>query len=533
MGLLVSGVRGRYDWRLAGHPLMAGLPRGQLRKWAKAADEVSIDAGETLLRENRIGYWFFMITEGEAIKTRGGDTVGRLRAGDHVGEHAILAFAPQLATVVAATPMRAWVIGRRHLISLVHDSPVVQHRFFPDLEPGGYLPRIRQIRAEATLHWHAIPKDKLVLAREDPPPGLRAVRSAWRARASAPTIAEVSAGFFSNRGSPPVRPLEPLRLTRPVKVAMAVAGLVAAITVTLTYHPPVAVVNAHRPIDISHDIDIRGVPVHPVQSRYLLLTVSLERRNLAGTLEAVLTHRHRVRAAAQTSADDRAAIRREARAEFGFSREAAAAVAAQAAGYEVNLHGDGARVIGPAHVPSPLRAGDVIEAVDRLPVQLASDVDRLVAAGPADTPAVFTVRRDGAVTDVRLPRFARRQRDLGVVLETEHPRFSLPFTISFRPRPIGGPSGGLVYALAISEMLGGRTMRGGLSVAASGALDVSGRILPIGYAADKASAAGRAHALRLLLPADQTDDVPRGWSGGTITGVSTFDDAVRVVTQLH
>src|SRR5437764_14860389 len=59
----------RFDRRLAQHPLLEGLTRSQLATWSKAADEVEIAAGDPLLMEDRIGYWCFLISAGEAELT--------------------------------------------------------------------------------------------------------------------------------------------------------------------------------------------------------------------------------------------------------------------------------------------------------------------------------------------------------------------------------------------------------------------------------------------------------------------------------
>src|SRR5438309_4657718 len=67
----VRWLRARVGWddrheRLAAHPLLTGLRRSEIRRWAVAADEVEFDAGDLLLHEGRIGYWFFLVHGGTA-----------------------------------------------------------------------------------------------------------------------------------------------------------------------------------------------------------------------------------------------------------------------------------------------------------------------------------------------------------------------------------------------------------------------------------------------------------------------------------
>ena len=100
------------------------------------------------------------------------------------------------------------------------------------------------------------------------------------------------------------------------------------------YHPPVLLIAPGPAVDISHDVTIRGVTVHPPTGRYIMTSVRLTRPSLLsigltgmwGQREVVpLTHVH----------GDRAQLYRRGRAVFDESREAAAAAAARAAGFYV------------------------------------------------------------------------------------------------------------------------------------------------------------------------------------------------------
>ena len=113
------------------------------------------------------------------------------------------------------------------------------------------------------------------------------------------------------------------------------------------------------------------------------------------------------------------------------------------------------------------------------------------------------------------------------MLETRHATFSLPFQVSFRPRPIGGPSGGLVYALLLADMLGSNDLAHGRTVTATGAVDSSGVVSTVGFVAEKGEAASGAHATDFFVPAAQASVVhepslrPRG--------VLTLQEAVRAL----
>src|SRR5581483_4968244 len=124
--------------------------------------------------------------------------------------------------------------------------------------------------------------------------------------------------------------------------------------------------------------------------------------------------------------------------------------------------------------------GDVIVAVNGTPVHIAPDVARLASAAPPAAVSTFTVERDGDRLDAHVARTADEARTgkVRLVLETRNPTYTLPFTVTFRRRSIGGPSGGLVYALALADMLGGRDLADGRTIAATGEIDPTGDVLP-------------------------------------------------------
>jgi hypothetical protein len=95
--------------------------------------------------------------------------------------------------------------------------------------------------------------------------------------------------------------------------------------------------------------------------------------------------------------------------------------------------------------------------------------------------------------------------------------------VTFRQRPIGGPSGGLIYALAVSDMLSPDDLAGGRTIAATGEIDRGGRVAPIGFLAEKAAAARGAHADAFFVPVDEVVFAPRAW------GVRTVTEALRVI----
>ena len=99
--------------------------------------------------------------------------------------------------------------------------------------------------------------------------------------------------------------------------------------------------------------------------------------------------------------------------------------------------------------------------------------------------------------------------------------------MTIRDRGLIGPSAGLVYALALTDMLDRTDLARGRVIAATGELDPSGRVWPVGFVAVKAGAARSAHAALLLVPRGEESEarLPRG----EVRGVLSVTDAERLL----
>jgi putative ABC transport system ATP-binding protein len=77
---------------------------------------------EVVIREGDIGHELFLISEGEVKVERGGNEVARLGAGDFFGELALLSGDPRNATVIAARPLEAYVLGEQDFHAAISAS---------------------------------------------------------------------------------------------------------------------------------------------------------------------------------------------------------------------------------------------------------------------------------------------------------------------------------------------------------------------------------------------------------------------------
>jgi hypothetical protein len=97
--------------------------RRQLAAIAKISEVFDAPAGMALTRAGEPGNQFFLIMEGTARVEVSPRKQPRLRAGDYFGEMSLLDGEPRSATVVAETPIRLLIIGRKNFATILQEVP--------------------------------------------------------------------------------------------------------------------------------------------------------------------------------------------------------------------------------------------------------------------------------------------------------------------------------------------------------------------------------------------------------------------------
>jgi PDZ domain-containing protein len=150
-----------------------------------------------------------------------------------------------------------------------------------------------------------------------------------------------------------------------------------------------------------------------------------------------------------------------------------------------------------------LQKGDVLLSVNGNPV---SDPDALVAAIRGirpGTPTELSIRRDNAQRTVTVTTKADPEDEntsrIGVGIRGTY-RF--PFNVKIQlPGTVGGPSAGMMFALAIYDVLTPGSLTGGRVIAGSGEISPDGTVGEIGGIAQKLPAAQRDGARLFLVAA--------------------------------
>ena len=139
---------------LAQVPLFSSCSTKELKKIARSANEVSIDAGRVLVEEGRIGKEAYVIAEGQAVVKRANRKIATIGPGDHFGELALLDGGPRTATVVAETPMTLLLIGQREFAGGSVCHPPRPRILRPSETAASAAAKSREIQKRGLRHQH-------------------------------------------------------------------------------------------------------------------------------------------------------------------------------------------------------------------------------------------------------------------------------------------------------------------------------------------------------------------------------------------
>lgn len=117
-------------------PAFADCTEREVADLCREADELDFLPGTVLIQEGDASGEVFLILSGRVSVLRCGAVIASAGAGETVGEMGIIDRAPRSATVVADTPVRALVFGRR--------------------QAGGLLGQAGPARALATILAHRL-----------------------------------------------------------------------------------------------------------------------------------------------------------------------------------------------------------------------------------------------------------------------------------------------------------------------------------------------------------------------------------------
>ena len=220
------------------------------------------------------------------------------------------------------------------------------------------------------------------------------------------------------------------------------------------------------------------------------------------------------------------------------SEEVAAAVALRELDYTVDAKPEGALIVAvaaDAPAAGKLEPTEVIVAVDGSPVRTPEDLRRLIAKHEPGETVRLRVRAGGATRVVEIGTIESPEEQGRPIVGIQVEQFAdikLPLRVEIDLGGVGGPSAGLAFALDVVEELRGNVDRG-LRVAATGEIQLDGRVAPIGGVKQKVIGARRSHVDVFLVPAGDNAVEARRHAGDLrIIPVESFGQALRALATV-
>ena len=290
-------------------------------------------------------------------------------------------------------------------------------------------------------------------------------------------------------------------------------------------------------------LTVEGADQYPVEGDLYMLTVSQQDLNFYEWLAAMgdpqvdVIERIAVRPIDVTQEE----YQRQSRERMDESKTAAVSVALDRLGYEVTVEGDGVEVVSVlADTPAEgsLLAGDVIAAINGVPVFIGPDAIAEIGTYAVGDTITLTVARGEEILDVPITLIEHTQREghpmVGFTPATANPRFQFPIDVDIDSSNIGGPSAGMMYTLAIMNVLTPDDLTHGLRIAGTGTISTSGAVGPIGGVRQKVVGATKSGAEYILVPeANYEEALTADIESAEIVAVGTIDDALEFLASLE
>ena len=162
------------------------------------------------------------------------------------------------------------------------------------------------------------------------------------------------------------------------------------------------------------------------------------------------------------------------------------------------------------------------------------------------TEVTLGVDRDGQRTDLTFVTGSRHERDAAQGLPVDPaeadsavlgvglvPEATLPFSVRYKIDDVGGPSAGLMFALATIDLLTPGEMTGGQDIAGTGTISLDGTVGAIGGVRQKVVGAAHDGSAWFLVPeancAELVGNVPGGLREVPVADLAAARTAVETI----
>lgn len=327
---------------------------------------------------------------------------------------------------------------------------------------------------------------------------------------------------------------------------MAATGLAASLLLAvLTVVPSQYAIEAAGPTfdtlsetDDGPLVQIKGAPTYPSTGELRLTTVSLsnaasERFTLGAVVQGFFSPERTVQpveAVLGTPQDQEESDQRSAE-QWVTSQESATVSALEALGTEVPATITVVDIREDSHAQGLVQVGDELIAAGGVRLVSYADLSDYLADAQVGDTVTLTIRRDNEDQTVSFDLIDVGGRALmGLSVD---PQFHPPIDVSVGIDKVGGPSAGMMFALAIMDQLTPEDELNGAHVSGTGVIDVDGQVYPIGGITHKMEGARAAGADYFLAPVENCDEVVGHIPAGlNVYAVDTLDDAYAAIVAI-
>jgi PDZ domain-containing protein len=225
-------------------------------------------------------------------------------------------------------------------------------------------------------------------------------------------------------------------------------------------------------------------------------------------------------------------VRSESSAMMEVSQQDSIAAALNYLGYETPKQVYIAEVFADTAASGKLVAADFVSSVDGTAITTIDQLRSLVENWDEQKPFSVTVLRDGkkVTYDLSPIKDAEGNFRLGILIGY---KYEFPIDVKLQLGDVGGPSGGMMFALGIIDRLTTGDLTGGLHVAGTGTITESGEVGPIGGIVQKLYGAKRSGATVFLAPAANCEEIVGNEPAGLrVVKIETLEDALLALEKL-
>ena len=172
--------------------------------------------------------------------------------------------------------------------------------------------------------------------------------------------------------------------------------------------------------------------------------------------------------------------------------------------------------------------GDYVDSFNGVEIFSGDQLSALINKTDGKTKVSMVIDHKGTKKTVEvLPKKKDGRLYVGIFVS---PKYVFPFDVKVTLENVGGPSGGLMFALGVYDLLTPGALNGGEHFAGTGTIDAGGNVGPIGGIEMKMIGAKRAGAKYFFAPAENcAETVGKEPKGLEVFKVSNMDDALKVI----